>query len=226
MWSSPTKGCAAKRPVTTRILRRETKAILEKRGMIRLFGVSIIQGFISGLRSLLWIWTVLCSSTRYWSLLIDARRATLFSKLLGGLFYQYEQLRCPSSWTPGGVPKHLFKDTVRIYLRFEVLDWDALNLKFSSIILIPGVGTALPSTWFGLRGQSLPEMFPNCNIPSPVLYQFDHGLNLELESRLWDNILDKGKALLEELMGLLNNKVKAFHQHCLQCCIPSNAKTE
>jgi hypothetical protein len=40
------------------------------------------------------------------------------------------------------------------------------------------------------------------------VYCFDHGLGPEIDSRLWSNILDRGLALLDDLLTLLKARVE------------------
>ena len=72
------------------------------------------------------------------------------------------------------------------------------------IIVVPGVGTASPDTWFEGRGRSWPDLLPDNVLPSPAVYQFHHGLGLDTDMPLWSDILDRGLGLLEALLILLD----------------------
>ncbi|KAJ6186405.1 hypothetical protein N7519_007706 [Penicillium mononematosum] len=77
------------------------------------------------------------------------------------------------------------------------------------VIVVPGVGTASPRTWFEGKGESWLDFLPSSALPSPAVYQYNHGLNSgEKDSQIWHNVLEKGLGLLEALLMLLGNKEK------------------
>lgn len=80
----------------------------------------------------------------------------------------------------------------------------------ASVIMVPGVGTNLPETWFEGKGQSWPQILPDEILPSPVVYQFDHKLTLDTDSKLWSDILDRGLGLLEALLNLLDTRIEVI----------------
>ncbi|MCJ1357710.1 MAG: hypothetical protein MMC33_007706 [Icmadophila ericetorum] len=79
------------------------------------------------------------------------------------------------------------------------------------VIVVPGVGTAAPGTWFEGRGQSWLHFLPGEVLPSPTIYHFDHGLDPDMDSRIWSNVLDMGLGLLEALLQLLGSRDEFRH---------------
>ena len=87
----------------------------------------------------------------------------------------------------------------------------SLDKEFSiifSVILVPGVGTAPPETWFEGKGQSWPQILPDDAVPTPVVYHFDHKLSVDTDSKIWSDVLDRGLGLLEALLNLLNTRIQ------------------
>ncbi|KAH8587276.1 hypothetical protein B0O99DRAFT_656491 [Bisporella sp. PMI_857] len=76
----------------------------------------------------------------------------------------------------------------------------------SSVIVVPGIGTASPGAWFEGKGQTWDHFLPHDVLPSPSVYYFHHGLGPDIDSQLWINILDRGLGLLEDLLVLLNTR--------------------
>ena len=74
----------------------------------------------------------------------------------------------------------------------------------SSVIMVPGVGTASPETWFEGKGYSWHQTLDA--VSSPVIYQFDHRLSLDTHSKLWSDILDQGLTFLEALLNLVDTR--------------------
>jgi hypothetical protein len=79
-----------------------------------------------------------------------------------------------------------------------------ISETIGSVIVVPGVGTASPDTWFEGKGQTWDHFLPDDVLPSPTVYYFHHGLGPDIDSRLWSNLLDRGLGLLEDLLVLLN----------------------
>jgi hypothetical protein len=75
-----------------------------------------------------------------------------------------------------------------------------------SVIVVPGVSTPAPGTWFEGKGQTWHRFLPEKVLPAPAIYQYDHDLGPDMDSRIWSNVLDRGLGLLEAMLILLKEK--------------------
>ena len=52
------------------------------------------------------------------------------------------------------------------------------------------------------------DIIPDDALPSPVVYQFDHKLSMDTDSKLWSDSLDRGLGFLETLLYLLDTRIE------------------
>jgi len=78
------------------------------------------------------------------------------------------------------------------------------------VIVVPGVATPVPGTWFEGKGQTWLHFLPENVLPAPTIYQYDHKLGPDMDSRIWSNVLDRGLGLLEALLILIKDRDEVF----------------